>query len=55
MLIVQVSPVGDWESPHKKTGLFTTGVSGSYAANGVLAIANLTKGDQVSKLSVDQP
>jgi hypothetical protein len=50
MSIVQVSPVRDWESPHKKTGLFTTAVSGSYAAN--LAIANLTKGDQVSKLSV---
>jgi hypothetical protein len=54
MSIVQVSPVGDWESPRKKTGLFTTAVSGSFAANGVLAIANLTKGDQVSKFSVVQ-
>lgn len=51
MLIVQVSPDGDWESPRKKTGLFTTAVSGSFAPNGILAIADLTKGDQVSKPS----
>lgn len=46
--------MGAWESENTKTRKFTTTVSGSYAPNGIFAIANLTKGDMVSQSCIFQ-